>query len=430
LVTDQTVRFRWVACQLDVLGKRRTSADIEAALRSLPRTLYETYDKILLNIPEEDRQSALKILQWLAFSVRAISLAETVEILATNPHPTDACLFNPAERLLNPQEVLTICSSLVTITEDKNTGGYLPSTNREEVRLPHFSVKEYLISEHVRGGCASVFYFNQHLANSLIAETCLAYLLQFDKPFHGQDIRCRHILLNYPLSEYAAEHWVRHARSARSCSSDTLQKLIMTLLNTKHAMYANWLKLHDPDDPWKIWSHNGRKGGSLYYTSITGLEIPSQLLLEQGADINTVGGHHGTAFQVAALEGYMEIVWLLLEHGADINAVGGHYGTALQAAVVGDHTDIVQLMIEHGADINAVGGYYGTVLQAAVSTGNTDIVQLLFEQGANINAVEGDYGTGLQVAASRGNTDIVRLLLEQGVRTWYDPNFDGFPFWE
>ncbi|KAF8524446.1 hypothetical protein JB92DRAFT_3093811 [Gautieria morchelliformis] len=60
--------FRWVACQLDALGKCRTSAAVEAALQTLPRTLYETYDKILLNIQEEDRQSALKVLQWLAFS--------------------------------------------------------------------------------------------------------------------------------------------------------------------------------------------------------------------------------------------------------------------------------------------------------------------------------------------------------------------------
>ncbi|KAF8507541.1 hypothetical protein JB92DRAFT_2793444 [Gautieria morchelliformis] len=94
--------FRWVVCQLDALGKCRTSAAVEAALQALPRTLYETYDKILLNIQEEDRQSALKVLQWLAFSVRPISLAETVEILATNPHAAGACLFNPDERLLDP----------------------------------------------------------------------------------------------------------------------------------------------------------------------------------------------------------------------------------------------------------------------------------------------------------------------------------------
>ncbi|KAF8507536.1 hypothetical protein JB92DRAFT_2793427, partial [Gautieria morchelliformis] len=331
-----TLRFRWVDCQLDALGKCRTSAAIEAALQTLPRTLYETYDKILLNIQEEDRQSALKVLQWLAFSVRPISLAETVEILATNPNAAGAHLFNPEERLLNPREVLIICSSLVTISEEENTGRYLHTTNWEQVRLAHFSVKEYLTLGHIRGGCASIFYFNQHMANTFIAESCLAYLLQFDPPFHDRRIRRR----NYPLSQYAAEHWTHHARSS-GCSSDTLQWLIMALLHSIDTMYTNWIKLHDPDHAWGFRLHNDLTGGPLYYTSLTGLEIPSRLLLDSGAEANAAGGRLGSALQAAAIEGHMEIVQLLLEHGANADAFGGQFGTALQAAVLGGNMEIV-----------------------------------------------------------------------------------------
>ncbi|KAF8499397.1 hypothetical protein JB92DRAFT_938417 [Gautieria morchelliformis] len=105
--------------------------------------------------------------------------------------------FNPDKRLLNPREVLIICSSLVTISEEstENTGRSLPHiTNWEQVRLVHFSVKEYLTLEHVLGGCASIFYFNQHMADTFIAEPCLAYLLQFDEPFYNHEHipNCRH----------------------------------------------------------------------------------------------------------------------------------------------------------------------------------------------------------------------------------------------
>ncbi|KAF8507548.1 hypothetical protein JB92DRAFT_2680050, partial [Gautieria morchelliformis] len=333
--------FRWVVCQLDALGKCCTLADIETASQSLPRTLYEMYDKILLNIPEEDRQSALKVLQWLAFSVCAISLAETVEILATNPHTTDPCLFSPNKRLLNPREILTICSSLVTIPEDKNAGrSLLCAKNREEVILAHFSVKEYLISEHVRGGCASVFYFNQHMADTVIAETCLAYLLQFDKPFPKAGFRLLHRVQDYPLSQYAAKHWTHHAQSA-CCSLDTLQRLILALLNAKEPMFTNWLMLHDPDHHFVNMSVKHHTGGPLYYASITGLEITSQLLLDQGADINAVGGKYGTALQAAVSGGRKKIVWSLLEHGADVNAKAKEHGTALQTAVSRGNTEIV-----------------------------------------------------------------------------------------
>ncbi|KAF8528316.1 hypothetical protein JB92DRAFT_2666721, partial [Gautieria morchelliformis] len=277
--------FRWVDCQLDALGKCRTSAAVEAALQTLPKTLYETYDKILLNIEEDDSQSALKVLQWLAFSVCPISLAETVEILAMNPNAAGACLFNPEERLLNPREVLIICSSLVTISEEEIDGRYLGTTNLEQVRLAHFSVKEYLTSGHVRGGRASIFYFNQHMANTFIAESCLGYLLQLDQTFcdHGTGH------LNYPLYQYAAEHWTHHAQST-GCSSDTLQRLIMALLRNKDTMYTNWIKLHDPDDPWRKRLDEDPIGGPLYYASLTGLEIPSRLLLDSGVEVNADGG--------------------------------------------------------------------------------------------------------------------------------------------
>ncbi|KAF8512192.1 hypothetical protein JB92DRAFT_2676551, partial [Gautieria morchelliformis] len=312
-------------------------------------TLYETYDKILLNIQEEDRQYALKVLQWLAFSVRPISLAETVEILATNPQAAGACLFNPNERLLNPREVLIICSSLVTISEEntaeEETGRYLPTTtNQEQVRLAHFSVKEYLVSGHVWGGCASIFYFNQHMADTFISETCLAYLLQFDhhQPFYNDGIRC----LNYPLSQYAAQHWPQHARST-GCSSDTLQSLIMALLHSKNTMYTKWIKLHDPDVGTRFFTDP--MGHPLYYTSLTGLEIPSQLLLDSGAEVNAHGGSLGSALQAAASKGYREIVQLLLEWGGDVNAVGGYYGNALQAAASNCHLEVIRRLLEHGA---------------------------------------------------------------------------------
>ena len=56
---------------------------------------------------------------------------------------------------------------------------------------------------------------------------------------------------------------------------------------------------------------------------------------------------------------------LLLEHGADVNTVSGFFGTALQAAAAGSHEKIVQLLLEHGANVNTVSGSYGTALQVA-----------------------------------------------------------------
>ena len=43
-----------------------------------------------------------------------------------------------------------------------------------------------------------------------------------------------------------------------------------------------------------------------------------QLLLKNGADIDTQGGYYGDSLQAASIQGYSEIVQLLLENGAHI----------------------------------------------------------------------------------------------------------------
>ena len=149
-------------------------------------------------------------------------------------------------------------------------------------------------------------------------------------------------------------------------------------------------------------------------------------LLDQGADINAVGGYYATALAAAAAADSShekkDIILLLLDRKADINAVGGYYGTALAAAAAAvesrEKKDIISLLLDRGADINAKGGYYGTVLATAIATAtlyeNKDIVSLLLDRGADINAVNGHYGTALATAASLEKTDIVLLLLHQG----------------
>ena len=84
------------------------------ALATLPRTLNDTYARILSNIDEDYQQYALHILQWLAFSARPMHLKEICEVVAidVNENPQ----FDPQRRLRDPQDVVEICSSLITVT--------------------------------------------------------------------------------------------------------------------------------------------------------------------------------------------------------------------------------------------------------------------------------------------------------------------------
>jgi hypothetical protein len=65
--------------------------DLRKTLKSLPRTLDDTYARILASINEAYSQDALRILQWLVYSTRPLLLEEVAEVVAVN---TEELQFN------------------------------------------------------------------------------------------------------------------------------------------------------------------------------------------------------------------------------------------------------------------------------------------------------------------------------------------------
>lgn len=112
-------------CQLDALARCRNRATLRKSLATLPQTLDQTYDRILTAISEEDQDYALRILQWLTFSARPLSVEEVAEVVAIDVAGNRA--FNRDEVLEDPLEALNICSSLVTVTTNQ-AERFTPST--------------------------------------------------------------------------------------------------------------------------------------------------------------------------------------------------------------------------------------------------------------------------------------------------------------
>src|SRR5579862_5175895 len=128
-------RFRWTVCQLDALEKCLSLPMLRKALSSLPKTLDDTYARILCSIDEDYSENALKILQWLAWSARPLRIEEIAEIIAVDIE--DNPRFDPERRFPEPQDILILCSSLVTTTAEGPRG----EATGKHVRLAHFSVK-------------------------------------------------------------------------------------------------------------------------------------------------------------------------------------------------------------------------------------------------------------------------------------------------
>ena len=142
-------RFRWAACQLDSLRSCVNPYGLRKKLVSLPKDLDETYARILDSIDEDNQQDTLKILQWLTCSARLLRLEEVAEVITIDIKESPR--FDPEKRYPEPQDIWTICSSLISLQEEalKDTGTGNP---RVIVQLAHFSVKEYLILLRIQKG--------------------------------------------------------------------------------------------------------------------------------------------------------------------------------------------------------------------------------------------------------------------------------------
>ncbi|OAF55629.1 hypothetical protein VC83_07589 [Pseudogymnoascus destructans] len=426
------IRFRWAVCQMDTLGKCRTRSALRKALKALPTTLDETYEEILCKISDTDAEYAIRILKWLAFSSRPLSVEELAEVVAIDVERETA--FDREEVLEDPMEVLDICMSLVSVVMTETSSLSEPnrhlSTISQTVTLAHYSVQEYLVSTRICHGRAARYSMQPAACHVYIAKGSIGYLLQFEKELFNRFESAISFQQVYILAQYSAEHWIIHTRNGEE-GDNQLTYLATKFLSTGDGAYLNWLRLHDPDDAYLNWlrlhypddgvwrTSNFRREldscpNPLYYASLGGIADTAARLAEEDANVNSQGGHYGNALQAASAGGHEKLVGVLLSKGADVNAQGGYYGNALQAASAKGHDKLVGVLLSKGADVNAHGGVYSNALHAASAGGYDKLIEVLLSKGADVNAQGGHYGNALQAASAGGHEKLVGVLLSKG----------------
>ncbi|OQV10804.1 NACHT domain-containing protein isoform 2, partial [Cladophialophora immunda] len=314
--------FRWVFCQLESIRQCIQLKALRKALSSLPKTLDETYNRILQSLDSAGQlQNAIKALQWLCFSNRPLELAEMVEILAIETG--DQGGFDPEERLPDPMDVMVVCSTLIVLNpinsngdfwEDSDTDNVVSvdgsdkDADRMQIRLAHFSVKEFFLSDR----CAFRQSFQSQVCHSIVAEGCLRYLLHLchDGPLTED------LVAQYALTRYAVEEWWQHLQTISriidgTLLDGTLLQLTLRFLTDVDASLLSWVQLYDIDSP------KGRMDFSvkaedvaqpLYYAADIGVPTVVKEILGRNIDVNAEGGHYGTALQAASGRGHEAVV--------------------------------------------------------------------------------------------------------------------------
>lgn len=404
-------------CQLESLKSCLSLASVRKTLSSMPKTLEKTYDMILARINPDYQDQVYTIFQWLAFCVRPLRLAEVAEVLVLKP---GASALSEQDRLFCERDVATIGSGLIRIS------------NEDEVRLAHYSVKEYLMSAQRNSMPAPSFYMVEIPANCYIAHCCVTYLLLLSQ-LGGLNPDS---FLGLPLLDYAAAHWHDHARIALQAgdhndheihTTELINSTMQLLDDNRGPAYLSWLRISNPDD----WNRRDLSTGdsnvprSLYYMSLLGLYDIAKKLIDRGHDVNAHGGQFGSPLQAAAFRNHCDIINLLVQNGAEINLHGGLHSTALNSAAVNGSEAAFRLLLDKQGQ-NEIAG---RTLVAAAASGAVEIVTMLLDSGQNVNFQGEDpdnqtsilAGNALTAASFQGHGHVVRLLLARGA----DPNVRG-----
>lgn len=473
LVNRSEGMFQWVKCQIEVLSSLGTDKAILKALDQMPKDLSGTYGRILQRLEQESEHAERiqKLLKWLVRSTRSLTLDELAECVGIDlDEENEEMDFDSVET--DPEDLLKRCSSLVTVSDDGRVSlahytvkEFLVSDSTRET-LNKFFVGSEEVEAELAKTCLTYLCYSDFVAGSVSDEDDIQKLLDKyklldyaasswaihahrskDEEVHLQDLVIRLFqsqsegrgnceLWNQVYQYSKASHRFTEDSSFNAiffASSVGLPRTLENILaNTDEPDQADWVT--DDADPIRAavteghtdvvhmllkhydTSDQARLGAYLYIAALRGHESTVRLLLDQGIDVDVLGGKQGTALQIATLEGHKDVVQCLLSKKANTKVISPRFGTPLAAAAEKGHERTFQLLLNAGASINGKGGWYSYPLISAIVGRNDAVIQILLNKGANVNLTGGRHVCALMAAAAIGKLELVRKLIEKGAK--------------
>jgi ankyrin repeat protein len=392
--------------------------NLRRVLNELPKTLDETYEEILKRIDEAQRDDTHRLLQCLTVAARPLQVDELAELLAFDfqamgkqgiPTLREDWRWNDQE-----QAALSMCSSLVAIVRNGDS---------RVVQFSHFSVKEYLTSPRLAQsrGDVSRFYVDLNAAHTILAQACLGTLLRQDEHAGKNGSK------GLPLVEYAAQHWVEHARFKDV--SLRVRDGMDDLFDNSKPHFMAWLRTHDMDKRWGVFRSGGQDaiGSPLYYAAFCGFyDLAERLIMKHPEQVNLAGGLILAPLPAALSKRHFRVADLLCKHGAVVDVRDQDEWTPLHvSAAIPQSVDIMRWLLKRGANASAQTPSLWTPLHHAAFQANLEAVQVLLEYNPDISLRNTSGKTPLHGILTNFSPspegkviETVRRLLEYGA----DPN--------
>ncbi len=418
-------RFLLAELHIDSLSSENNRRHLRRALETLPEKLDDTYDRTWQRIQSQSRSKvdcANQILSWVIFAQRPIGLEELRCALAVELQDS----YLDEEALPERGYLLSVCGGLIVISEDKET-----------VRFIHYTTQEYF-QRTAHPGFSS--------AQAYLASICITYL-SFSTFASGPCIFPNFAPVGERLRKnvllgYASQYWGDHIRECHN--QDPAIPAMATKFLTRKTNVSCSIEAAG-DHRFMSQLPFPKDVTDLHVAAAFGLEWLTEVLLQQGANVDARDSNGRTPLHNAAAGGHLNIIKILFGRGANLKAwetwrkdamqlaaQAGHepatrwllnehvslynIKAAMSEAACNGHCGVLRLVLDRLKDSGNRAQCVGSAIIAASRNGNEASVQLLLDEVADLDMLElqGDLNEALYEALNYGHLVGVQLLLDFG----------------
>jgi ankyrin repeat protein len=422
VIRDEVVRrssgnFQWTVLVLpEVVDLDRNGYPLETIKRriqAIPSELEELYQELLKGILDEDLPHSLRLMQWICFALRPLSLEElrfATIVDANTPYQSISDCQNAEE-----------CGYAKTDEQMKKrirhlSRGLAEAKQHENIWIAQFvhqSVKDYLIQSGLQ-------ILDKHLSENAVgrahfqlSRSCIRYIAMKEisnqtRPY-GQNLK-----LDFPLLQYAITSWVSHAKEVEK--KNMCQEDLLAFFYPASKLLQLWIHIYQEIERSSV---ECPFSSAMLLHVASGYCLPSvvsAILNLDNVEADLKDAEDRTPLSWAAAYGHETIVKLLIERDdVDINSKIDNGQTPLSLAAEYEHETIVKMLIERDdVDMNSKNYDGWTSLSLAAAFGHETIVKLLIERDDVETDSKDRYGqTPLSWAAGHGHETIVKLLIER-----------------
>jgi len=316
------------------------------------------YEHTLQEINKADWELAHCLFQCVTVASCPLCVKELAEFLTFDFNMRPIPRFNEGWCLEDPiYAVQSTCPSFLALVDIRGS---------QIIQFSHFSVKEFLTTSHLAKANQEIscYHVSMTPSHTLIAKACLGMLLHLDENI------AKDALQKFPLTPYAALHWVDHARFKGVLQN--IEDGMNILLDSSKSHLVVWVSLYNTELPsWKLFKQGKRplppSGNPLHYATICSLHtFVKVLVVEHPHDVDSQGFDNLTALHMASLRGHEEVAHVLLEGDTDVTAQNDNGWTPLHVALREGHLQVVHTLLEHGASTTAQDKVGSTPLHLAL----------------------------------------------------------------